>query len=98
MDEPDGVSGADGGIAQGLGQEALADASRSHQQHMLVLVEKLQEKTASSSLRSRVMDADQPKSSRRQVSSKPALWRRSSMRRFSRRLISSARMISRNEA
>ena len=40
--EADGVSGVDGGIAQGLGQKALADASRSHQEHVLVLVEKLQ--------------------------------------------------------
>ena len=38
------------------------------------------EKAASRSRRSSVMDADQSKSSRRQVCSKPALWRRSSSR------------------
>ena len=43
-------------------------------------------------------DAVQSKSSNLQVSSKPALWSRTSIRRCSRRLISSARMISRNEA
>ena len=32
----------DAGIAQGLDQEALADAGWAHQQHMLVLVEELQ--------------------------------------------------------
>ena len=42
MAETHGVSGADGRVAQGLSQEALADARRSHQQHVLVLVEKLQ--------------------------------------------------------
>ena len=40
----------------------------------------------------------QSKSSNLQVSSKPALWSRTSMRRCSRQLISSARMISRKEA
>ena len=39
MDE---VSGADGAIAQGLSEEALADASGSYQEDMLVLVQKLQ--------------------------------------------------------
>ena len=29
-------------VAQGLGQEALADPGRTHQQHMLVLVQELQ--------------------------------------------------------
>ncbi len=33
-----GMSGADGGIAQGLGEEALADASGAHQEDMLMLV------------------------------------------------------------
>ena len=42
MAEAHGVSGADGGVAQGLGQEALADASGSHQQHVFVLVQKLE--------------------------------------------------------
>ena len=42
MAEADGVAGADGRVAQGLGQEALADAVRSHQEDVLVLVEKLQ--------------------------------------------------------
>ena len=45
-----------------------------------------------------VMDADQSKSSRRQVSSKPAPCSRSSMRRSARRLTSSLRMIPRKEA
>ena len=36
------VSGADGGVAQGLGEEALADTGGAHQQHVLVPVEKLQ--------------------------------------------------------
>ena len=40
--KPHGVSGADSGVAEGLGQEALADAGGSHQQHVLVPVEKLQ--------------------------------------------------------
>ena len=43
------------------------------------------EKAASRSRRSSVMDADQSKSSRRQVCSKPALWRRSSSRLWSLR-------------
>ena len=42
MDEADGVSGTDGGVAQGLAQEALADAGGSQQQHVLVPVQKLQ--------------------------------------------------------
>ena len=40
--ETHGVSGAYRSIAQGLGHEALADAGGTHQQDMLVLVEKLQ--------------------------------------------------------
>ena len=40
--EADGVSGTDGGIAESLSHEALADAGRSPQQHALVLVQKLQ--------------------------------------------------------
>ena len=42
MDEAHGVSGTDGGVAQGLGQEALADAGGSQQQDVLVPVQKLQ--------------------------------------------------------
>ena len=42
VDEAHGVSGADGGVAQGLGEEALADTGGAHQQDMLVPVEKLQ--------------------------------------------------------
>ena len=42
MDETHGVSGADGGVVQALGQEALADAGWTHQQDMSVLVEKFQ--------------------------------------------------------
>ena len=42
MAEAHGVSGADGRVAQGLGQETLADAGRSHQEDVLVLVQKLQ--------------------------------------------------------
>ena len=42
MDEAHGMSGADGGVAQCLGQEALPDASGSHQQHVFVPVQKLQ--------------------------------------------------------
>ena len=37
MDETDSVSGSDGGEAEGLSQEAPADASRSHQQDVLML-------------------------------------------------------------
>ncbi len=44
IDEAYGVSGADGGVAAGLGQEALPDASSAHQQHMLMLVQELQGK------------------------------------------------------
>ena len=40
--EAHGVSGADGGVAQGLGEEALADTGGAHQQDVLVPVEKLQ--------------------------------------------------------
>ena len=40
--EAHGVAGADGRVAQGLSQKALADASRSHQEDVLVLVQKLQ--------------------------------------------------------
>ena len=42
MDEAHGVSGTDGGVAQGLGQEALAHSGGSHQQYVLVLVQELQ--------------------------------------------------------
>ena len=42
MDEAHGVSGADGGVAQGLGQEALPDTRRPHQENMFVLVQELQ--------------------------------------------------------
>ena len=42
MDEADGVTGSDGRLAQGLGQEALAHAGWSHQKHMLVPVQELQ--------------------------------------------------------
>ena len=42
MDETDGVSGADGSVIQGLGEEALADTCRSHQEDVLEPVEKLQ--------------------------------------------------------
>ena len=44
MDEAYGVSGADGGVAAGLDQEALPDASSAHQQHMLMPVQELQGK------------------------------------------------------
>ena len=40
--EAHGVSGADGGIAQRLGEEAFADASGPHQEDMLVLVQEFQ--------------------------------------------------------
>ena len=36
MDEADGVSGADGGVAQGLCEEALADAGGADEQDVLV--------------------------------------------------------------
>ena len=42
VDETDGMFGADGGVAQGLGEEALADTGGAHQQDMLAPVEKLQ--------------------------------------------------------
>ena len=98
MAEAHGMSGSDGGVAQGLGEEALADTGGAHQQDVLVPVEKLQGEDGVQQRRSRVIDADQSKSSRRQVSSKPAPCRRSSVRRWARRLTSSLRMISRNEA
>ena len=42
MDEADGVSGADGGVAQGLSEKAQAHAGGSDHQNVLVLVQKLQ--------------------------------------------------------
>ncbi len=42
MDEANGMSGADGGAADGLGKEGLADTGGSHQQDMLVPVQELQ--------------------------------------------------------
>ena len=42
VDETDIVSGADGSVAQGLSEEALADTCRSHQEDVLAPVEKLQ--------------------------------------------------------
>ena len=42
VDETDIVSGADGSVAQGLSEEALADTCRSHQEDVLEPVEKLQ--------------------------------------------------------
>ena len=42
MAEAYGVAGPDGSVAQGLGQEGLAHASRSHQQHVLVPGQELQ--------------------------------------------------------
>ena len=40
--ETDGVAGPDGGVAQGLGQEGLANAGGAHQQHVLMPGEELQ--------------------------------------------------------
>ena len=70
MDEAHGVSGADGGVAQCLGQEALADASGSHQQDVLVPVQKLQgengvQQTAVQADRRRPVEVLQSKSSSR---------------------------------
>ena len=42
MDEADGVSGADGGVTQGLCEEALANAGGADEQDMFVLVQELQ--------------------------------------------------------
>ena len=42
VDEADRMPGPDGGVSQGLGQEALADPCGSHQQDVLVLVQELQ--------------------------------------------------------
>ena len=42
MAEAHGMSGSDGGIAESLSEKALADASRSDQEDVLVLVQKLQ--------------------------------------------------------
>ena len=36
VDEAHGVPGPDCGVAQGLGQEALADTGRTDEQHVLV--------------------------------------------------------------
>ena len=41
MAEADGVTGADGGIAQGLGHEGLAHTGGTHQQDVLVPGEEL---------------------------------------------------------
>ena len=88
-----------GGEAQGRGHEALAHSGGSHQQYVLVLVQELQgEDGVQEHGGLRVMDADQPKSSRRQVSSKPAPCSRSSMRRSARRLTSSLKDDPRKEA
>ena len=81
VDEAYGVSGADGRVAQGPGEETLAHASRSPQGTCSCLSRNSREKTASSSRRCGVIDADQSKSSRRQVSSKPAPFSRISMPR-----------------
>ena len=65
MGEPDGVPGSDGGVAEDLGQEALADAGGTHQQDVLVPVQELQgEDGVQQSRRCMVMDANQSKSSR----------------------------------
>ena len=40
--EADAVTGADSGVAEGLGQEALADADGPHQEDVLVSGEELQ--------------------------------------------------------
>ena len=42
MDEAGGVPGPDGGVAQGLGHEALAHARRTHQQYVLMFGDKFQ--------------------------------------------------------
>ena len=42
MNEADRMPGPDGGVFQGLGQEALAHSGGSHQQDVLVLVQELQ--------------------------------------------------------
>ena len=42
VNEADRMPGPDGGVSQGLDQEALADPRRSHQQYVLVLVQELQ--------------------------------------------------------
>ena len=42
MDEADDASGADGGVAECLSEEALADAGGANEQDVLVLVQELQ--------------------------------------------------------
>ena len=68
VDEAEGVPRPDGGVAQGLGQEALADTAGRTSSTRSCLARNSREKAASNSRRSMVMDADQSKSSRRQIS------------------------------
>ena len=99
VDEAHSVASADGREAQGLRQEGLAHTGGADEQDMLVPGEELQREDSvqepavqSNARRTR------EKSSRRQVSSNPAERTLTSIRRFSRRLTSSERMISRAEA
>ena len=83
-----------------LGEEALPDADRPHEQDVTCSrrSRNCSEQAASRSRRSRRTCADQSKSSSRQSCSKPA-WRwRSSRRPWSPRLTSSARAICRKSA
>ena len=97
--EADAVPGADGSVAERLGEEALADADGAGEQDVLAAVEEVQraggveEPAVEPDL-----EADQSKSSSRQICSKPAWRRRSSRRPWSRRLTSSARTICRKSA
>ncbi len=86
MAEADGVTAPDGGEAQGLGQEGLADTGGSHQQDVLVPVQELQGEDGVQEPSVQGDGGDQSKSSNRQVSSKPAARSRSSRRRSARRL------------
>ena len=79
--EADGVPRPDGGVSQGLGRKLLPTPAGPTSKTCSCLSRKSREKAASSERRSKMIEADQSKSSNRQVSWKPALCSRISMRR-----------------
>ena len=99
VEEADGMSGADGGVAQGLGQEGLADAGGTHQQDVLVPGQELQgeDGVQQPSVHGDGRGPVEVLQSAGLLESGAALMR-SSTRRWARRLTSSERMISRKEA
>ena len=96
--EAHGVTVRNGSVSQGWARKVLPTPAVPTRKTCSYLQRNSRKTTASRSLRSRVMVADQTKSPNRQVSSKTALRSRSSRRHQARPFTSSERMIPKKEA